>query len=296
MASDSSANATIPGDAPAKKTKPGFTGVTETMLVTLAIRADDAASSDPFLRDTWARTTLEKLEYALPTIERRSAVYYAVLLRCRLFDAWAAEFIDAHPDGVNVLNLACGLDSRALRLGRAGPRVRWFDVDLPEVADLRRRLLPAPEGSAGYYSVVGASVTDEAAAWLDDVPADRPTFVIMEGLVMYLERADIEKLFGRICGRFGSGGQIVLDTVGSLYLSRHVASRMISDTGANIVFGMDNARELLPASPRLKVRDGMPLRQLPGFERVPLGSRILFWICSWIPWLNTINSYARYEF
>jgi O-methyltransferase involved in polyketide biosynthesis len=46
----------------------------------------------------------------------------------------------ASPDAV-VLHLACGLDSRVLRID-PGPTVAWFDLDQEPVIDLRRRLYP----------------------------------------------------------------------------------------------------------------------------------------------------------
>ena len=66
-----------------------------------------------------------------------------------------------------MLHLGCGLDSRFFRLD-PGPGVEWYDVDYPDVAELRRQLYPGRE----HYHVVAASVTDPA--WLADVPA-RPS-------------------------------------------------------------------------------------------------------------------------
>ncbi|MGK5558782.1 class I SAM-dependent methyltransferase [Actinomadura kijaniata] len=58
-------------------------------------------------------------------------------LRARRLDDWCAAFLGRHPDAV-VLHLGCGLDSRVFRLD-PGPSVSWFDVDLPNVVDLRDR-------------------------------------------------------------------------------------------------------------------------------------------------------------
>ena len=97
-----------------------------------------------------------------------------------------------------MLHLGCGLDSRYYRLD-PGPGVEWYDVDYPDVADLRRQLFPARE----HCHVVAASVTDPA--WLADVPADRPTLMIGEGLTMYLTEADGVALLRRIVDHAPSG-------------------------------------------------------------------------------------------
>jgi O-methyltransferase involved in polyketide biosynthesis len=50
---------------------------------------------------------------------------------------------------VAVSHLACGLDAWAHRISWSNNTrgmVRWIDVDLPEVVDLRRKLLPELAG------------------------------------------------------------------------------------------------------------------------------------------------------
>ncbi len=71
-----------------------------------------------------------------------------------LLDSWAAEFLAAHPDGL-VLHLACGLDSRPLRVARPASAA-WIDVDYPDVIALRRRLYDLPAG----VTTIGTSVTE----------------------------------------------------------------------------------------------------------------------------------------
>jgi O-methyltransferase involved in polyketide biosynthesis len=104
-----------------------------------------------------------------------------------------------------VLQLACGLDSRAFRL-ELPPGVQWYDVDFSDVIDLRKRLYPERDN----HHLIGSSVTDED--WLDQIPAGRPTLVIAEGLVMYLARSEVRRLVARLTDRFPAG-QLILDVV-----------------------------------------------------------------------------------
>ena len=97
-----------------------------------------------------------------------------------------------------MLHLGCGLDSRYFRLD-PGPGVEWYDVDYPDVADTAQAALPG----AAHCHVVAASVTDPA--WLADIPADRPTLMIAEGLTMYLTEADGVALLRRIVEHAPSG-------------------------------------------------------------------------------------------
>ncbi|PVH72092.1 S-adenosyl-L-methionine-dependent methyltransferase [Cadophora sp. DSE1049] len=171
---------------PQPKTKFTLTGAQETLIVTLYSKHHDSLLPTPILGDKWASYVLDQLDYDFPKLGIDPNQTGPLVLHSRAFDRWTAEFLDAYADsGATVVHLACGLDTRALwlkeYLSRPGGRVRWVDVDMPDVVELRRMLLPSPEGD---YRLVGASVNEEE--WLWQIPADRPTVVVFEGLSMYL--------------------------------------------------------------------------------------------------------------
>ncbi|KAK3361095.1 tetracenomycin polyketide synthesis O-methyltransferase tcmP [Lasiosphaeria ovina] len=293
-----------PASTPMTKTKPNLSGVSETMLVVLTARAEDANRPDSVLHDTWAADVRAKLDYDFGARTPLNAGFFAtILLRARLLDAWAGAFLAAHP-AATVLHLGCGLDSRALRLapvwtGSSNPAkaVRWLDVDVPPVAALRRQLMPAPDVSGkgeAEYALVEASVTDDA--WLDAVPADRPTLVVMEGLLPYLTPADARRLVQRIADRFPTG-QLVFDVPGSWFLRVQALNRPISRTGAVMRFAMDDPAELAAAHPALRATAAVRIWEMPGSETLAWWFRAVLWVCSWVPGLSTgLVSYFRYDF
>jgi O-methyltransferase involved in polyketide biosynthesis len=61
-----------------------------------------------------------------------------------------------------VLHLGCGLDSRVFRIDPLAT-VHWYDIDFPDVIELRRRLYPERHD----YTLIPASVTE--AGWLDAI-------------------------------------------------------------------------------------------------------------------------------
>ena len=83
----------------------------------------------------------------------------ALAMRSHYFDQACREFLDHHPEG-QVLNLGCGLDSRIYRVDPPA-ELPWFDLDYPEVMDLRDRLYPP---RAGAYRALRHSVDDDG--WL----------------------------------------------------------------------------------------------------------------------------------
>ena len=124
------------------------------------------------------------------------------------------RFSDRHPDAV-VLHLGCGLDSRVFRLDPPAT-VQWFDVDQPDVIELRRKLYSDRDG----YQMIASSVTDPA--WLESIPADRPVLVVAEGLLMYSPRPKR----GSCCSASPTGSAPAscwrpAVTVGSAHLQAH---------------------------------------------------------------------------
>lgn len=61
-----------------------------------------------------------------------------IVLRTREFDRYARDFLTRHPVAV-VVHIGCGLDCRFERVDNG--TVAWYDLDLPEVIALRRKLI-----------------------------------------------------------------------------------------------------------------------------------------------------------
>ncbi|QPP05345.1 class I SAM-dependent methyltransferase [Streptomyces bathyalis] len=184
--------------------KVDFTGVQSTMLVTLFLRALDDKEKEPILGDHFAAEAVQRIGYDWKKLDKATITRSraSVAQRAKQFDDWAADFVRRNPDAT-VLQLACGLDSRAFRLDLPAG-VRWFDVDLPDVMELRRKLYDESDG----YRMIAASVTDEA--WLEEVPADTPVLIIAEGLVMYLRENEVRQLLRQLTDHFRAG-ELIFD-------------------------------------------------------------------------------------
>ncbi|KAK3368282.1 tetracenomycin polyketide synthesis O-methyltransferase tcmP [Podospora didyma] len=260
------------------------------------MRAEDARKPDSVLHDVTAAETLEQLDHEPPKKPINRAFYWSSLLRARLLDAWTAEFLQAHPNAT-VLHLGCGLDSHALRLapfwsgaGGGANAIRRIDVDLLEVVALRKQVVPAPE--QGDYSLVESSVTDDA--WLDEVPPDRPTLVVIEGLMPYLRPEDGKRLVRRVVERFPSG-QIMFNIPGRWFRRLQRFNRPISTTGAVFYNSMDDPKDLTAVHPSLRVETVLRIRETPGRELMPWHLRAWLWLLSWTPGLRTAASYYRFD-
>ncbi|WP_024804298.1 class I SAM-dependent methyltransferase [Nocardia sp. BMG51109] len=227
-----------------------------TNLGTLYLRACESRSPQPVLGDHAAADAVDRIDYDWRRMHRYmqpAANQWLVALRAARLDEWSAEFLSRHPNAV-VLHLGCGMDTRAFRLAPP-PGVQWFDVDQPNVIELRRKLYSDRDG----YRMIGSSVTDPA--WLDRTPTDRPTLIVAEGLLMYLPEPEVRALLHRLTERFPHG-ELLFDTLSP------VGPRLSKVFSKGIVkWGPRDARELERWDARLRFLERASA--LAGYEKIP---------------------------
>ena len=139
-----------------------ITVLSTTMLIPLWAKAVEYQRPDALLRDKEAARMLNTIDYDFTPFTKAPASQVGCCGRAKLLDDMAAHFIAEHPDAV-VVQLGAGLDARYERMGRPAVTA-WYDLDLPEVIEVRRMLLP--ESGNVYLS---ASMFDES--WTQTVAA-----------------------------------------------------------------------------------------------------------------------------
>jgi methyltransferase (TIGR00027 family) len=254
-----------------------------TNLVTLYLRAYESRSRRPILGDHIAAEAVDRIDYDFKRIHRTSlpaSNQYLVALRAKQLDDWCAAFLARHADAV-VLHLGCGLDGRGYRLAPP-PSVLWFDLDQPAVIELRRRLYDDTDS----YRMIGSSVTDPQ--WLDHIPTGRPTLVVAEGLLMYLQESEVRQLLERLTDRFDSG-ELLFDTLSALAprLSK-VLTRGI------ITWGIRDARDIETWNPRLRFLEQTSM--LAGYRKIESTPvRLIYWL-SYATLARGYDMLNRFEF
>jgi methyltransferase (TIGR00027 family) len=206
-------------------TNQGLSGVAETSLITLYIRAIESQRPDALFKDERAEALVrqldqESLQKTLALTDDFSRV--AVILKGREFDRFAQDFLRRHPDAV-VVHIGCGLDTRFERVDNG--RVEWYDLDLPDVIELRRKLIG---GEGVRYHLLACSVLD--SAWLDTVSVHqpRPFLFLAEGVFMYFEGAQVKSLVLMLRDHF-PGAELVFDAYSPFMRWAH--NRRVTRTG-----------------------------------------------------------------
>lgn len=144
-----------------------------------------------------------------------------------------------------VVLVAAGMDTRAYRLDL--PTV--YELDRPELLALKDHLLAGAPARAERRPV-GVDLT---ADWAPALTAagfdpDRPAVWIVEGVLQYLDEADVHGLLDRVSALAAPGSHLITDTVGRSLLDFPALRPMLEALAANgmrWVFGTDEPEALL---------------------------------------------------
>lgn len=215
--------------------KVNFTGAQQTALVTLYGKALDSRRPDSILADRDADKALQRIDYDVSALRVRRRDQQSAAVRAKAYDRQVTRFLEGHKECV-VLHLGCGLDTRAYRVNPPST-VSWYDIDLPDVIALRRRLFPP---RAGLHAI-GTSVIDPKL--LDSIPQDKPVMVVAEGLTPYLRRADGLAMLRRVVAHFAAGEMIFdgYSRAGLWLLQRYPP---VKASGAQLDWSIGNPCEL----------------------------------------------------
>src|SRR5512139_1174491 len=194
-------------------TAQSLSGVPKTLLIPLCYRAMETQRPDALIKDEKAVELVKQLSsdgpirYDSDWIKQTPMAEANKVMRIMLtreMDRYARDFLSRHPEAV-VVHIGCGLDSRFERVDNG--RVEWYDLDLPDVIELRRRFI----GDKGErYHLLGCSVLEDA--WLEvvKVHSQRPFLFLAETVFVYFVEAQVKSLVLTLCDHF-PGAELVFD-------------------------------------------------------------------------------------
>ncbi len=215
-------------------------GVAETLLLPLYIRAMESVRPDALIKDDKAVALVEQIRYdsswmTKMRVDEEDKV--GLVLRNREFDHHVQDFLARNPEAV-VVHIGCGLDSRFERVDNG--QVEWYDLDLPEVIELRRRLLG---GEGARYHLLACSVLE--SAWRSVVSAHhpRPYLFLAEGVLMYFEEAQVKSLVLTLRDHF-PGAELVFDAFSPFLVRMNNVRISRTKIGARYHWGLKSGRDL----------------------------------------------------
>jgi O-methyltransferase involved in polyketide biosynthesis len=248
-------------------------------LTSLHLRARESRFTESILADHAAVEALNRINYDFDTMDRSAKAGispFMAAVRAKQLDRWAADFLSRHPEAI-VLHLGCGLDSRAFRIDLP-VGVRWYDIDFPEMIELRRKIYPTDR----RHHTIGASVTEPG--WLECVPDGQPVLIVAEGLLMLLPEEDVRVLLNRLTDRF-LFGELIFDAL----------APWVTRFSDSIYWGVATGRDVERMNQRLRLVDEVFLtahhRQVPIWRY-----RAVLHFMNTLPGVRSMARQLRYEF
>jgi O-methyltransferase involved in polyketide biosynthesis len=252
--------------APSAGAPPGFDALASTLLIPLAARAHaDALFPALAARDAHAVRLLDALGADVSPYLADTHSMYGVLSRTRQMRRAGEAFFAAHPSATGAA-LGAGLSHYHQWLDNG--RNHWIDIDRPAVTALREQLLPAQPRRRNVAADLAAPGWWTAAG-LPQRRRGPPLLLLAEGLLMYLEAAQVQHLLATFGEHAPPGSLLLADCFSRLMVGLEALHPSVRHTAARFRWGVGELAELTRAHARLELRDEQPVMDGMGLpERI----------------------------
>jgi O-methyltransferase involved in polyketide biosynthesis len=245
--------------------------VQETALVPLYARAVESRRKRPFLEDSKAAEIVDTLNWDFQRFGQRWRTQ-GCCLRSAMFDVWVRDFIARHPGGT-VVEIGAGLNTRFERLDNG--TIRWFDLELPDMAELRRRFFCDSERRA----TLAASVVD--VEWIETVRrSPGPYFLVAETVFMYMEEAQVKTALEHIASGLPQA-TIAFDTAAQQAVDRGNRDFIKQGMAVRFTWVCEQPEQIEAWGIGLRLVESQTVVDVPEclWPRLPRGLRGSLWFC-----------------
>lgn len=216
-----------------------LTTVEKTLLLPLWGRAAETRKEKSLLKDTKAVEIMDSMDYDFSGIEENvtGISQLSWIGRAMVTDKVIKELIGDHPEAT-IVNIGCGLDTAFERVDNG--KLRWFDLDLPDVIELRRKFFSENERRKFIIS----SFLDEN--WFDAIEDRENIMFIAGGVFYYFDEDIIRDFFVRMAEKF-HGSKFLFDVsspTGIRAANRIVLKRSGMDTGTVLKWGLKKLKDI----------------------------------------------------
>jgi len=246
----------------------------ETLLIPLYCRYLESKKESPIIKDEKAIEIVDHIEYDYGQLKIPKQTYITICLRTKQFDNYVKDFLVSDPYSI-VIHLGCGLDSRFVRVDNG--TVEWYDLDFPEVIELRKQFYQ----ETNRYHFISSPVMK--LDWLEEINANnKKVLILAEGLFMYLKRREIQLLFESFSNKFAMSS-VIFDSYSEVTVKGIKTHPSIKKTGAIINWGINNAKDIESWSDKIYLKKEWYFTQSDEIKKLDFGYRILFRLMGLLP-------------
>jgi methyltransferase (TIGR00027 family) len=213
-------------------------GIADTLFIPLLMRSMETQHPKAIIHDEKAVELVNRIDYDFSKYRKASFSAIGTVIRVRHFDRKVTSFISKNQKAV-VVNIGCGLDTRFYRVAdRSG--VAFYELDLPEVINLREELLPAQNNNI----YLRASMLE--TEWMDRLLVKHPDskfIFVIEGVLMYFPEEQVKSVIQNLAARF-HGSELHFDTVSKLLSKQSHRHDAVKYAKAKFQWGIDDEKEI----------------------------------------------------
>jgi O-methyltransferase involved in polyketide biosynthesis len=231
-----------------EKIKLNLGDVQKTLFLPLWGRAVESRKKHPWLVDEAALKIIDEVDFDFSKAAENmdDLTMIAWIKRSLICDKVVSQFTMKYPDAT-IVNIGCGLDTTFDRVDNG--HLQWYDLDLPDVIELRRKFIP--ESERRHY--IASSFLDEG--WLDDLPVRSKLLFMAAGVFYYFEGDQIKSFFLHLLDNH-PGSEILFDVsspIGVRIANQKVVDSAGLDEASHLKWGLENKRDLVAWDSRIRI-------------------------------------------
>ena len=222
--------------------------VQETLVIPLFGRLVCFEHFPELFADAEAKRICDSLDYDFAEKRRKMespvGLFGALEVAQRQYDLLCEvkTYLQTHPKAA-VVNLGCGLDDTFRKADNG--RCRGYNMDFPDVIEVRDVLLPAGEREEN----IACDLND--FGWMDRIDASNGAVFFASGVFYYLRTEDVQKLLCAMAARF-PGAVLAFDACNQrgAKMMRSTWLKEAGITDVDAFFSLEDERELTAWSDR----------------------------------------------
>ena len=167
----------------------------KTLFMPVWARAVESKKENPVLIDLTALEIIDTVDFDFSQMSHnlKEINQIAWIARCIRFDFIIKGFLKDNPNGT-IVNIGCGLDTTYERIKNRS--VTWYDLDLPDVIQLRKHFLKETD----KRKFIESSFLD--TDWFNVIPNDNIILFISTGVFVYFDESKIKEFILKVADRF----------------------------------------------------------------------------------------------
>ena len=222
--------------------------VQKTLFLPLWGRAVETRKRSPLLVDETAVKIIDQVDYDFSQITQNmdDLSQIAWIKRSLICDQVIKKFLVSFPEGT-IVNMGCGLDTTFDRIDNG--KLKWYDLDLPDVIELRRKFIKENE----RRKFIASSFLEKG--WLENIEVKGNVLFIAAGVFYYFKEHQIKDFIIRLADQY-PGSEMFFDVcspVGMRIANKKVVESSGLDEKSHLTWGLENKKDILTWDSRIKI-------------------------------------------